>query len=263
MKQLVSLWSKILEEGEDRADRTGVGTKSVFGGQMGFDLRDRFPIVTIKKTNWKSAFAEMLWFVSGSSSVRPLQEQGIKIWDEWADDNGDLGPVYGVQWRNWGGQTDQLYNLIEGIKASPMGRRHIVTAWNPTEIPTMALPPCHYAFQCYASVAGYLDLMVNIRSWDTALGAPFNVCQYALLTHMIAQCTNKAPRYLIVNYGDAHLYLNHVKPIGDLILTRSPINCPTKLWITNPTRNIDEFTLDDFVVEHYESNEFLRLPIAV
>jgi thymidylate synthase len=292
MKQYKDLLQNILDSGEIREDRTGVGTLSVFGGHIKFDLRERFPLVTIKKTLWKHAFVEMLWFLRGEPNIKFLHEHNCKIWDEWADKDGNLGPVYGVQWRRWKGpmtttknihdikpgqpfhtfnqgnsfayepEIDQIKNLINTIKVSPKGRRHIVTAWNPGFIDVMGLPPCHRDFQCYVSNDGHLDLMMSQRSWDTVLGAPFNIAQYALLTHLLAQCTGLTPRYLMINYGDAHIYLNHVDGIKE-VLKNDPIDCPTKLIINNSTTDIDSFKIEDFSIEGYESGPFVKFEVAV
>lgn len=293
----IELLQKILREGEERKDRTGVGTLSIFGGQLTFDLRDALPVVTIKKTLWKSAFIEMLWFLRGESNTNFLKEYNIPIWDDWADENGNLGPIYGVQWRKWPGKVkiadtmpegnhlystqeiisfqdhssycvyqehlDQVTALIEGIKKNPTSRRHIVTAWNPTYLSEMGLPPCHRDFQCYVSNDGHLDLMMAIRSWDTALGGPFNIAQYALLAHLIGRATNLKPRYLKINYGDAHLYLNHVDPIREMLETRQPIECKPTLLVNTDNTDIDGYKPEDFDIVGYEFNPFIKLPIAV
>lgn len=292
MKQYVELLTDILNNGEQRSDRTGVGTFSIFGGQLAFDLRESFPIVTIKKTLWKSAFIEMLWFLRGENNTNYLKENNVPIWDDWADKDGQLGPIYGVQWRQWPGKTfisvdiadtdvtnknsrsiqvsakqeaniDQIKLLIDGIKKNPNGRRHIVTAWNPTYLSEMGLPPCHRDFQCYVSNDGHLDLMMAIRSWDTALGGPFNIAQYALLTHLIARATNLKPRFLKINYGDAHLYMNHIDPIREMLNTRIPYAPKTQLMINTTNTDIDGYKPNDFALVNYESHPFLKLPIAV
>jgi thymidylate synthase len=316
MKEYTGLLNRILAEGEERHDRTGVGTISVFGGNdLVFDLRERFPLVTIKKTLWRAAFLEMLWFISGASNIKFLKDNNVKIWDAWADENGNLGPVYGVQWRSWPGKiykfshsemiawsedpsinpniskiaipdnfignrvdkdsetpyetfnlyqenVDQLKNMIEMIKKNPTGRRHIVSAWNPGFLSEMGLPPCHYLFQCYVSNDGHLDLKLQLRSSDVFLGLPFNIAQYALLTHLIAQCTGLIPRFLRISYGDAHLYSNHIEQTK-LILERTPVSCNPKLIINNMTDNIDEFKIEDFIIEGYESHSFVKAQVAV
>lgn len=290
MKQYVDLLQDILQNGEKRIDRTNVGTLSIFGGQQTFDLRERFPLVTVKKTLWKSAFIEMLWFLRGEDNTDYLKVHDVPIWDKWADDDGKLGPVYGVQWRHWlkytlvpsldhtdhfdGSTTyhnakvmvskiDQVKGLIDRIKANPQDRRLIVSAWNVADLPDMALPPCHRDFQCYVSNDGQLDLMMNIRSWDTGLGNPFNTAQYAFLTHLIARATNLRPRFLKINYGDAHIYLDQVPLISDWLSKYSPINCDTHLVYKTINVDIDKYSIDDFDVVNYESNPFLKLPIAV
>lgn len=313
MKQYVDLLSAILTQGEERHDRTGVGTKAIFGGQLKFDLRESLPLVTVKKTLWRSAFIEMLWFIRGEPHTKFLKERGVNIWDEWADSEGNLGPIYGVQWRRWPGKVhvvtyddyhaavddkthklhklintgsfigvskpgydeqyeksfliqervDQLSQMIEMIKAAPTGRRHIVTAWNPGYIREMGLPPCHRDFQCYASNDGSLDLMMSIRSWDVGLGAPFNIAQYALLTHLLARATGRKARQLIVTYGDAHVYLNHVEPLTKLLETERPRDVKPQLHIMTDNVDIDGYTIDDFSVSDYTSGPFLKLPIAV
>jgi thymidylate synthase len=303
MQAYVDLLNKIINEGETRTDRTGVGTMSIFGGQVAFDLRERFPLVTVKKTLWKSAFIEMLWFLRGENNTNYLKQYNVPIWDDWVGKNGappgELGPIYGVQWRKWPGkvytsltrddlpagvkvigstnqdtfasggefayqeQVDQVKNLIEMIKTNPTGRRHIVTAWNPAYIKEMGLPPCHRDFQCYVSNDGHLDLMMAIRSWDTALGGPFNIAQYALLTHLLARATGLKPRHLKINYGDAHLYLNHVEPIREMLATRHPIDCKTELVIATENTDIDGYKPEDFAINGYDFHPFIKLPIAV
>lgn len=290
MISYVSLLTDILIFGEERKDRTGVGTLSIFGGQLSFDLRESFPLVTIKKTLWKSAFIEMLWFLRGENNTAYLKQHNVPIWDDWADAQGNLGPIYGVQWRKWPGRhvwkeaynddneptgpwlegwpkqpepIDQIQLLIDGIKKNPNGRRHIVTAWNPADLPFMGLPPCHRDFQCYVSNDGHLDLMMAIRSWDTALGGPFNIAQYALLTHLLARATGLKPRMLKINYGDAHLYLNHVEPIRKMLEERMPVACKTELVINTDNVNIDGYQPDDFSIVGYEPHPFIKLPIAV
>lgn len=264
----LDLLSNILKNGEERKDRTGVGTLSIFGGQVSFDLREAFPIMTIKKTMWKSAFIEMLWFLRGEPNTKFLKEHNVPIWDDWADAEGNLGPIYGVQWRKWPGKNpgqhlDQVKLLIEGMVKNPNGRRHIVTSWNPTYLAEMGLPPCHRDFQCYVSNDGHLDLMMAIRSWDTALGGPFNIAQYALLAHLIGRTTNLKSRFLKINYGDAHLYLNHVDPIREMLETRQPIVCKPTLLVNTDNTDIDGYKPEDFDIVGYEFNPFIKLPIAV
>lgn len=269
MHQYINLLKTILAHGEERKDRTGVGTLSIFGGQLTFDLRERFPLVTIKKTLWEKSFIEMLWFLRGEPNTSYLKQHGVNIWDDWADEQGNLGPIYGVQWRSWPVyigyeiEIDQIAELIAGIKKNPNGRRHIVTAWNPGYLSQMGLPPCHRDFQCYVSNDGHLDLMMAIRSWDTALGGPFNIAQYALLTHLIARATDLKPRFLKINYGDAHLYLNHVEPIREMLATRQPIECSPQLVVKTDNVDIDGYKPSDFEIVGYECHPHIRLPIAV
>jgi len=302
MKPYVDLLNKIINEGEIRGDRTGTGTQSIFGGHLEFDLRESFPLVTIKKTLFKHAFIEMLWFLRGEPNTKYLKDHGVKIWDDWADKQGNLGPIYGVQWRKWPGKADwvttlpddmeqcnpqdgldedtpklkhprhvwtkepdidQVKQLIEMIKKNPEGRRHIVTAWNPTHLSEMGLPPCHRDFQCYVSNDGHLDLMMSIRSWDTCLGGPFNISQYALLTHLLARATGLKPRKLKINYGDAHIYLNHLEPIKEVLATCPPKDCKTELLINTDNIDIDGYKIEDFDIIGYESHPFVKLPIAV
>jgi len=294
VKQYVDLLNKILSEGERREDRTGVGTLSIFGGQLSFDLRQRFPLVTIKKTLWKHAFIEMLWFLRGEPNIKYLHDHGVHIWDQWAKPDGSLGPVYGVQWRRWPGAAyeafgedrfkhhsiltrepgrtvvfeppiDQIKNLIERIKTRPRDRRLIVSAWNPAYVEKMGLPPCHRDFQCYVSNDGHLDLMMAIRSWDTCLGGPFNIAQYALLTHLLARATSLKPRHLKINYGDAHIYLNHVEKMREILSSpdRAPIDCPTGLDILTDNTDIDGYKPEDFDIVGYRSHPFVKLEVAV
>jgi len=283
MKQYVDLLNNILSNGEERGDRTGVGTVSIFGGQLSFDLRESFPLVTIKKTLWKSAFIEMLWFLRGESNTHFLKQYDVPIWDKWADKDGNLGPIYGVQWRQWPGKSyvevsvdeniqvsakqeaniDQIKLLIDGIKKNPNGRRHIVTAWNPTYLDVMGLPPCHRDFQCYVSNDGHLDLMMAIRSWDTGLGGPFNIAQYALLTHLIARATGLKPRHLKINYGDAHIYANHVELLHDMLVQRKPIESNIELVFNTDNVDIDGYKPEDFDIVGYDCHPFIKLPIAV
>lgn len=270
MKQYTDLVRRILTEGEERKDRTGTGTLSVFGGHMTFDLRYRFPLVTVKETRWKIAFLEMLWFLRGKDNTSFLHEHGCTLWDAWADRNGSLGPVYGVQWRYWLdsnlNRIDQISNLIEGIKINPMGRRHIVSAWNVAELDDMALPPCHWAFQCYASNDGHLDMQVHQRSWDVALGAPFNIAQYAFLLVLLARATGREPRRLSFAYGDAHLYLNHVDAMREVIERPhifQGIANTTALVVNTENIDIDGYKIDDFEIVNYLHHPHVRLPISV
>ena len=292
MSEITNLWKKIILEGEIKTDRTGVGTKSIFGGQLVFDLRDRFPLLTIKKTLWKSAFIEMLWFLRGEDNTDFLKQHKVPIWDDWADQNGKLGPIYGVQWRKWkkynldhknsaeivehldGSLThlkakvsvveiDQIKQLIDKLKNKPNDRRMIVSAWNVADVEQMGLPPCHRDFQCYVSEKKYLDLMMSQRSWDLGLGAPFNVSQYALLQHLLARATGLTPRYLKINYGDAHLYTNHLQPIQNLIDNHKDIDCQTELVFKTDNTDIDGYKIEDFDIKNYVHGPFVPLPIAV
>ena len=267
MKQYVALIERILNEGERRYDRTGVGTTAVFGGRIEFDLRDRFPLVTIKETRWKTAFLEMLWFLRGDQDTSYLRQHGCRLWDAWANERGELGPIYGAQWRKWiafdGEVTDQVRELIDGIKANPTGRRHIVSAWNVGELDDMALPPCHWAFQCYASNDGHLDMQVNQRSWDVALGAPFNIAQYALLLHLLARATGRQPRRLAFCFGDAHIYSNHLDAMWHVARRMRLDDAPTRLVINTANTDIDGYRLEDFEIINYGHQPFVKLEIAV
>ena len=269
MQQYVDLVNQVLREGEPRADRTGVGTLAVFGGRIEFDLRERFPLVTVKETRWKTAFLEMLWFLRGEDNTSWLNEHGCKLWDAWAKDNGYLGPIYGVNWRSWGhrdpysvAEIDQVSVLIDGLKNNPQGRRHIVSAWNVAELDNMALPPCHWAFQCYVSNSGELDMQVHQRSWDLALGAPFNIAQYALLLTLLARATGLAPRKLAFAFGDAHIYQNHVETMREVV-QRPVVDDNAVLAVPTTNTNIDGYVLDDFQVLGYLPHPFVKLDVAV
>ena len=266
MQQYVDLVNRVLREGEPRADRTGVGTLAVFGGRIEFDLRERFPLVTVKETRWKTAFLEMLWFLRGATNTEYLHRHGCALWDAWADEHGNLGPVYGAQWREWpgaeGGSVDQIGVLIDGIKKNPQGRRHIVSAWNVADLERMALPPCHWAFQCYVSNSGELDMQVHQRSWDLALGAPFNIAQYALLLTLLARATCLAPRRLAFAFGDAHIYQNHVAAMRGVV-QRPLFDDLVTLAIGTDNRDIDRYVLDDFQVLGYLPHPFVKLDVAV
>jgi thymidylate synthase len=264
MQQYLTLLSDILERGTDKSDRTGTGTRSIFGYQMRFDLSQGFPLVTTKKLHLKSIIYELLWFIRGETNVRWLQERGVTIWDEWADENGDLGPVYGSQWRSWpapdGRHIDQLQAVIEQIKAKPDSRRHIVSAWNPAEVDNMALPPCHAMFQFYVA-DGKLSCQLYQRSADTFLGVPFNIASYALLTHMVAQVTGLGVGDFVHTLGDAHIYSNHFEQ-ARLQLTREPRPLPR--LVMNPERKrIEDFVFEDFVFEGYDPHPTIKAPIAV
>ncbi|WP_137157920.1 thymidylate synthase [Rhizobium sp. FKL33] len=264
MKQYHELLAHVLERGADRGDRTGTGTRGVFGYQMRFDLAEGFPLVTTKKLHLRSIIHELLWFLKGDTNIRYLQENGVTIWDEWADENGDLGPVYGSQWRSWpapdGGQIDQIANVIESIKTNPNSRRHIVTAWNPAEVERMALPPCHCLFQFYVS-EGKLSCQLYQRSADIFLGVPFNIAAYALLTMMAAQVTGLKPGDFVHTLGDAHLYSNHFEQ-AKLQLTRTPKALPT-MKINPGVKDIFGFRYEDFELVGYEAYESIKAPVAV
>ena len=264
MEQYLDLMRQVLDEGVRKDDRTGTGTRSVFGRQMRFDLEDGFPLVTTKKVHLHSVVGELLWFIRGDSNVRWLQERGITIWDEWADENGDLGPVYGRQWRSWpapdGRAIDQLGAVIDGIRDDPDSRRHVVSAWNVADLPRMALAPCHALFQFYVA-GGRLSCQLYQRSADVFLGVPFNIASYALLTHMVAQVTGLRPGHFVHTLGDAHLYLNHLDQAHEQ-LGREPRARPT-LELDPSCRTIDDFEIDSIRVVGYDPHPAIRAPIAV
>jgi len=264
MQQYLDLLSHILENGVDKGDRTGTGTRSVFGHQMRFDLSDGFPAVTTKKLHLKSIIHELLWFLSGDTNVRYLQENGVRIWNEWADENGELGPVYGSQWRSWptadGQHIDQITQVVDQIKNSPDSRRLIVSAWNVAEVPNMALPPCHLLFQFYVA-NGRLSCQLYQRSADVFLGVPFNIASYALLTQMMAQVTGLEPGDFVHTFGDAHLYSNHFDQ-AKLQLTREPRSLP-KLTMNQEVSDIFDFKFEDFKLTDYDPHPTIKAPIAV
>ncbi len=264
MKQYLDLLRVVRHEGVKRADRTGVGTLGIFGHQMRFDLADGFPMLTTKKLHLKSIIHELLWFLSGSTNVRYLQENGVRIWDEWADEHGELGPVYGKQWRSWaapdGRHVDQIAQLIEGIKTNPYSRRHIVSAWNPGEVDTMALPPCHCLFQFHVA-DGRLSCQLYQRSADVFLGVPFNIASYALLTMMVAQVTGYRPGDFVHTFGDAHLYLNHLEQ-ADRQLEREPRPLP-RMVIDPDVGSIFDFVYDDFKLLDYDPHPHIKAEVAV
>lgn len=264
MKQYHDLLKRILDEGVTKTDRTGTGTKSVFGHQMRFDLADGFPLLTTKKLHLKSIIYELLWFLRGDTNVKYLQEHGVRIWNEWADENGDLGPVYGHQWRSWpdykGGTIDQIANVVKTIKEHPDSRRMMVSAWNPAEVDQMALPPCHCLFQFYV-VDGRLSLQLYQRSADTFLGVPFNIASYALLLQMMAQVTNLKPGEFVHTTGDTHLYLNHLEQ-AKLQLTREPRQLPT-MTLNPAVKTLEEFTFEDFRLEGYEPWPHIKADVSV
>ncbi|WP_102158369.1 thymidylate synthase [Zhihengliuella halotolerans] len=254
----------VLESGAHKGDRTGTGTRSVFGRQLRFDLSESFPLITTKRVHFKSVALELLWFLRGDSNVRWLQENGVRIWNEWADDDGELGPVYGVQWRSWptpdGGHVDQITQLIESIKNNPDSRRHIVSAWNVGEIENMALPPCHALFQFYVA-DGRLSCQLYQRSADMFLGVPFNIASYALLTHMVAAQTGLEVGDFVWTGGDVHVYDNHVDQVREQ-LSREPLPAP-QLKLNRVPDSIFDYTLADFEVLGYEHHPAIKAPIAV
>jgi len=260
----LGLLRDILETGVERSDRTGVGTKGVFGRQLHFDLGAGFPLLTTKKLHLKSIILELLWFLRGDSNVRWLQEQGVSIWDEWADENGDLGPVYGKQWRSWetrdGREIDQITAVIESIKTNPSSRRHIVSAWNPADVDQMALPPCHCLFQFFVA-DGKLSCQLYQRSADVFLGVPFNIASYALLTQMMAQVTGYAPGDFVHTFGDAHLYLNHVEQ-AKTQLARTAFPAP-QMRINPDVKDLFAFKYEDFQLVGYQAHPTIKAPIAV
>jgi thymidylate synthase len=264
MKQYLNLLAHVLETGAPKPDRTGTGTRSVFGYQMRFDLAVGFPIITTKKIHLKSVIHELLWFLQGEANVRYLQEKGVRIWNEWADENGDLGPVYGVQWRSWRGGDgqviDQISQVIEQIETNPYSRRHIVNAWNVAEIEQMALPPCHMMFQFYVA-EGKLSCQLYQRSADIFLGVPFNISSYALLTLMIAQVTGLKPGDFVHTFGDAHLYNNHLDQ-AQLQLTREPYPLPEML-INPDIKDIFAFKYKDFDLRNYTAHPHIKAEISV
>lgn len=264
MQQYLDLLSRIVNEGVHKGDRTGTGTLSVFGNQMRFDLRDGFPLLTTKKLHLKSIIYELLWFLRGDTNVHYLQEHGVRIWNEWADENGELGPVYGHQWRSWpdykGGTIDQITNVLEQIKHNPNSRRMLVTAWNPAEVDEMALPPCHCLFQFYVA-DGRLSLQLYQRSADTFLGVPFNIASYALLLQMMAQVTGLEAGEFIHTTGDTHLYSNHLEQ-AKLQLTRTPRPLP-KMKINPDVKDLFAFKYEDFELVDYNPYPHISAEVAV
>ncbi|WP_426029807.1 thymidylate synthase [Caulobacter sp. DWP3-1-3b2] len=267
-RQYLNLLQDILDNGVQRGDRTGTGTLGVFGRQIRFDLSKGFPVLTTKKLHLRSIIVELLWFLKGDTNVRYLQENGCKIWDEWADENGDLGPVYGKQWRSWAapakdgngvGSIDQMARLVEGLKTNPNGRRHIVSAWNPADVDDMALPPCHCLFQFFVA-DGKLSCQLYQRSADVFLGVPFNIASYALLTMMVAQVVGLQPGEFVHTFGDAHLYLNHLDQAREQ-LTREPLPLPT-LKMADKT-DLFGFEYADFQLEGYEAHPHIKAAVAV
>ncbi len=270
MQAYLDLMRHVLDHGQDKADRTGTGTRSVFGWQMRFDLAAGFPALTTKKLHLKSIIHELLWFIQGDTNIRYLQENGVKIWDEWADANGDLGPVYGKQWRRWetpdGRLVDQLSQLVHSLKHNPDSRRHIVSAWNPGDVDEMALPPCHCLFQFYVSPPAAdgqrrLSCQLYQRSADIFLGVPFNIASYALLTLMLAQVCGHQPGEFVHTFGDAHLYSNHFEQ-ARLQLTRTPRALPT-MWINPAVTDLFAFRFEDFRLDGYDPHPHIAAPVAV
>ncbi|MEK3911347.1 thymidylate synthase [Paenibacillus sp. FSL H7-0331] len=264
MKAYLDLLRDVLDNGAQKGDRTGTGTISVFGRQMRINLQEGFPLLTTKKLHIKSIVHELLWFLSGNTNIKYLRDNGVRIWDEWADEEGNLGRVYGAQWRTWlgpnGQVVDQITNVIGQIKSNPDSRRHLVSAWNPAEVDGMALPPCHYAFQFYVT-NGKLSCMFQMRSIDTFLGLPFNLASYALLTHMIAQQCDLEVGDLIWTGGDTHIYLNHLEQV-ELQLTREPFPLPT-LHIKRKPDSIFDYTFEDFEFVSYQAHPGIKAIIAV
>jgi thymidylate synthase len=264
MRQYQDLIERILADGVEKHDRTGTGTLSVFGHQIRFDLRDGFPLVTTKKLHLKSIIYELLWFLRGDTNIKYLNEHGVSIWDEWADANGDLGPVYGKQWRSWpapdGGSIDQIANVMEAIRRNPDSRRLIVSAWNPADVDRMALPPCHCLFQFYVA-DGRLSCQLYQRSADVFIGVPFNIASYALLTLMVAQVTELAPGEFVHTFGDAHLYLNHIEQ-ARLQLSRAPRALPA-MRLNPAVKDLFAFEHKDFVLEGYDPHPHIKAAVAV
>jgi len=273
MEQYLQLLQKIINDGADKSDRTGTGTRSLFGYQMRFNLQEGFPLVTTKKLHLKSIIYELLWFLKGDTNIKFLKENGVKIWDEWADENGDLGPVYGKQWRSWEGAdgkvVDQVSELIQQLKTNPDSRRMIISAWNVADLPQMKLMPCHCMFQFYTAPSNPLEgggkrklsCQLYQRSADVFLGVPFNIASYALLTMMIAQVCDMEPCEFIHSFGDVHLYKNHLEQ-AELQLTRKPFTLP-KMKINHVVKNIFNFLYEDFELINYQSHPGIKAPVAV
>ncbi len=264
MKQYLDLLQHILDHGTVKSDRTGTGTKSVFGYQMRFDLSEGFPLLTTKKLHLRSIIYELLWFIKGDTNIKYLHDHKVSIWDEWADENGDLGPVYGHQWRSWpapdGHTIDQLSQVLDSLKRSPDSRRHIVSAWNPAEVDRMALPPCHTLFQFYVA-DGRLSCQLYQRSADVFLGVPFNIASYALLTMMIAQACGYTPGDFVHTFGDVHIYLNHFHQVREQ-LSRPPSTLP-RLILNHEVRSVFDFDYGDFTLEGYDPWPVIKAPVAV
>jgi thymidylate synthase len=264
MKQYLALMKDILDNGAQKSDRTGTGTLSVFGRQLRFDLSEGFPLITTKKLHLRSIIYELLWFLNGDTNIKYLKDNGVSIWDEWADENGELGPVYGHQWRSWpapdGRSIDQITQVLNQIKQKPDSRRHIVSAWNPAEVDKMALPPCHALFQFYVA-DGKLSCQLYQRSADYFLGVPFNIASYALITHMFAQQCDLQPGEFVWTGGDVHLYTNHLDQ-AKLQLSRDPLSLP-QLKIARKPATIFDYKFEDFEIVNYQSHPSIKAPIAV
>lgn len=264
MQSYLDLLAEVRDHGEIRDDRTGTGTRSLFGRQLRFDLRSSFPLLTTKRVHLRSIIHELLWFLRGDTNIAYLKENGVRIWDEWADENGDLGPVYGHQWRSWptsdGGTVDQIADVVERIRSDPYSRRLVVSAWNPADVPNMALPPCHALFQFYVA-RGELSCQLYQRSADLFLGVPFNIASYALLTLMVAQVTGLKPGDFVHTFGDVHLYANHLEQAAEQ-LSRAP-RTPPRMILDPEVREIDDFRFEHFRLEGYEPHPTIRAPIAV
>ncbi|MDA3882293.1 MAG: thymidylate synthase [Bacteroidales bacterium] len=264
MKQYLDLIQRILSEGVHKEDRTGTGTVSVFGHQMRFNLQEGFPLLTTKKLHTRSIFHELLWFLQGKTNIQYLKDNKVRIWDEWADENGDLGPIYGYQWRSWpdckNGHIDQISQIIDSIQNNPNSRRHLLSAWNVAMIDQMALPPCHILFQFYVA-DGKLSCQLYQRSADVFLGVPFNIASYALLTHMIAQVTGLEVGDFVHTFGDAHIYLNHIEQCK-LQLTRSPKQLPT-LHLNPDVTSLFDFSIDDIEIRNYEAHPHIKGEVSV
>jgi len=264
MQKYLDLLGQVMETGVDRPDRTGTGTRSVFGGHVRFNLNDGFPAVTTKKLAFKTMTTELIWFLKGETNIQYLQENNCKIWNEWADDDGNLGPVYGKQWRAWQGNDgrvhDQIQTVLDGIQNNPYGRRHIVNAWNVGDLDQMALPPCHMFFQFYVA-NDQLSISVYQRSADLFLGVPFNFASYALLTHMMAQVSGLGVGDLVYTFGDMHIYHNHFDQVAEQ-RKRAPKPLP-KLWLNPDVKKLEDFTLADIKLEGYEHHPSIKAPVAV
>ncbi|HYI86156.1 MAG TPA: thymidylate synthase [Burkholderiales bacterium] len=263
-RQYLDLLAEVLQNGARKTDRTGTGTLSVFGRQLRFNLADSFPLLTTKKLHTKSILIELLWFLRGDTNIKWLQERGVSIWDEWADENGNLGPVYGYQWRHWrtpdGREIDQILEVLKNLKTKPDSRRHIVSAWNPADVDKMALPPCHALFQFYVA-NGKLSCQMYQRSADLFLGVPFNIASYAALTLMVAQVTDLKPGEFVLTLGDAHIYLNHLDQVREQ-LSRSPRPFP-RLKLNPAVKELLDFRYEDFTLEGYDPHPAIKAPIAV